>query len=155
MRCVAWGIVHRHTCLNTELLMVPGAIVYYSLATSPVAIPMLVGIVVVSLALEMLLLMVRRFKVNLRKQFRPRSTWIRQPWIDVRPSRHMSEKGPMVCFVTLSVAFESEEGRERWTQGRKRRTERWKRADPLSSRTSGTASKSLALAAPSPETSSA
>jgi hypothetical protein len=54
--------------------MVLGAVVYYSLTTSPVAILAPVGIVVVSFAVEMLLLMVRRLKVNPRKQFRPRST---------------------------------------------------------------------------------
>jgi hypothetical protein len=54
--------------------MILGAVVNYSLTTSPVAILALVGMVVVSFAVEVHLLMVRGLKVSLRKQVCSRRT---------------------------------------------------------------------------------
>lgn len=55
-------------------LLALGAVLYYTLTTDPATVWVLVGMVVVSFAVQILLLVVRRPRVNLKEQFRPRTT---------------------------------------------------------------------------------
>lgn len=55
-------------------LIALAAVVYYALTTEPLTVLMLIGMVVVSFAVEIFLLVVRRPMVNLREHFSPRRT---------------------------------------------------------------------------------
>jgi amino acid transporter len=53
-------------------LVALGAVVYYTFTTAPLTVLVLVGMVAVAFSVEVLLLLLRRPRVNLKEHFRPR-----------------------------------------------------------------------------------